>query len=100
LYLGQSAARLDGLSFFLYRRFLIGSAKLQLFEQTAFGKFVLENLQSLFDVIVKYFDFQFIPPPSIVYFIPILNQSAICVGIVIGSSTYVKYACVASSLPP
>jgi hypothetical protein len=32
--------------------------------------------------------------------IPILNQSAIFVGIVIGSSTYKQYACVASSLPP
>ncbi|HEY5496993.1 MAG TPA: hypothetical protein VIK19_01545, partial [Syntrophales bacterium] len=33
-------------------------------------------------------------------FIPILNQSAIFVGIVIGSSTYKQSACVASSSPP
>jgi hypothetical protein len=68
LHFGQPAARFDGLSFLLHRRLLIGPAKFQLFEQAAFGQLVLEDLQGLFDVIVKYSDFQFSPLPSLVYF--------------------------------
>jgi hypothetical protein len=64
---GKPAARFDGFSFLLHRRLLVGPAKLQLFEQAAFGQLVLEDLQGLFDVIVKYSDFQFSPLPSLVY---------------------------------
>jgi len=68
LHFGQPATRLDGLSLLLHRRLLIGPAKLQLFEQAAFGQLVLENFQRFFNVIVKYFDFQFFPLPSLVNF--------------------------------
>jgi hypothetical protein len=67
LHFGQPSASLDSLSFLLHGRFLVGPAKFQLFEQAAFGQLVLEDLQSLFDVIVKYFDFQFFPLPSLAY---------------------------------
>jgi len=58
LHLRKTSAGFDGFSLSPYGGFFIGPTQLQLFEQAALGKLVLENLQGLFHIIIKYLYFQ------------------------------------------
>jgi len=58
LNLGQAALSFYGFSFLFYRRLFIRPANFQFLEQAAFRKFVLQDFQCFFHVIVDYFYFQ------------------------------------------
>jgi len=57
----HSATGFEGFSLALYRRFLIGPSELQFLEKTVLGKFVLQDLERFFDVVVDDLDLQKYP---------------------------------------
>jgi len=77
LNLRQSPAGLDGLPLLLHRGFFIGTPQLELLEETALGKLVLQNLQGFFHIVVEHFDFQILSPFLTVFMMDMISFSAI-----------------------
>ncbi len=59
LYLGKPSSRLNSFSLLLDGRLFVSATQLELFEQSALGKLILENFEGLLYIIVKYFYFQY-----------------------------------------